>query len=53
VTWSDWGSPQRLLAAKKSLELRRQAPAPAIAPRPAARPRPRRPIGPQAELASR
>jgi len=51
VTWSDWGSPQRLLAAKRSLELRRQAPAPALAPRPAARPRPRRPIGPQAELA--
>jgi mannose-1-phosphate guanylyltransferase len=53
VTWSDWGSPQRLLAAKRSLELRRHALAPAIAPRPAARPRPSRPMGPQAELASR
>ncbi len=32
VTWSDWGSPQRLLESKKSLDLRPHVPSPTLQP---------------------
>lgn len=48
VTWSDWGSPQRLLAMKNSLNLRRGAPAQTNVPPLAARAPTHRPLRPQA-----
>ena len=52
VTWSDWGSPERLLATKKALELREKAFLPLV-DRPAAA-RSSRPLRPsRAELAVR
>jgi len=42
LTWSDWGSPQRILAIKEALQHRGKAPAAALHPGLAARPAPLR-----------
>lgn len=53
VTWSDWGSPQRLLAMKNWLNLRRDAPAQTNVPPLAARSPTHQPLRPQALLGPR